>query len=60
MPDAKLLLGIDLARVRSSPVGDLLRTGIETGMQQSERGAAIRNLFGQMGFNPSSRIFRRL
>ena len=52
MPDAHIVFGFDLTRVRTSPMGEMFRAGMQTGMQQATGGKELQALFGQMGFNP--------
>jgi hypothetical protein len=52
MPDAHVAFGLSLARLRSSPMGDVLRAGMQNGMRRASGGAELQNLFGQIGFNP--------
>jgi len=52
MPDAHVVFGMSFARIRSSPMGELFRTGMQTGMRQATGGAELQNLFMQIGFNP--------
>ena len=56
MPDAHLVIGMDFARIRTSAVGEMFRTGLQAGMQQAGAGAELQGVFAQLGFNPFDEI----
>src|SRR5215472_8941875 len=51
MPDAQVVVGIDFSRLRSSPMGDVLRTGMQTGMRQAG-GGDLQKMLDQIGLDP--------
>ena len=52
MPDARIVVGMDFTRLRTSPMGEALRTGIQTGMRQADGAGDLQKLLGQLPFDP--------